>query len=851
MPEPDYYVVFRGLSRNWVMPALLFWAAIPSFSQVTVSFPTSRIVFQRSIANTASFTVSGAYQSGIPDRVEAALEPVSPGMGTTTDWQLVEQYPVGGVFSGTVSATGGWYTLKVRVIRNGLVSETAEVDRVGIGEVFVVAGQSNARGIQNYGAPPATDDRVNCFNYLNAGFDPNEFPEPSFSHLNADSYIAPYGFSAWSWGILGDLLVARLNVPVLFYNAALEGTTSRSWRESTVGSATNPYIGGSYMNRLPYSQLRISLQQYASLTGIRAILWQQGESDTQFEVPESEIVANLQQVIGQSRSDAGHNLSWVMARVSYNTLTSSSVINAQNTVINSVPNMFAGPFTDGIQIPRPDGVHLQNNGLKTLAEVWDASLTAEFFTNSNPRGPLPLPTVKIGCADEGKVKLRASTEYLTTDWNIGAHEKVITVGKGVYRLKVKDAAGNFMYSPALEINESSFQALPQPPSPVITSAGSTTFCEGDRIELTAGNAAAYQWSNGALSRSIVTGESNNYTVRIQDENGCWSSLSQPLTTVVNPTPVTPTVLPKGPLAFCADQTVTLEVEGGKLASTVNTLQWTGGQTAVSIVVKASGEYAVRAVNQYGCFSPYSQPVSVTVHPLPAPPVLSPAGAIHFCADEAVTLYSDALHTTVWNTGETSPQLLVRTSGHYTARTLDSWGCQSLPSAEVTVQVSPIPSQPVIEKSGNFTLKAQGSYLSDIQFRWDYNGQQTITGENFLKVPQSADYTVTAFYFIENGKACTSLPSQFYHFELDLVNNNLNLYPNPARDGIFWAESYEDLENVVVQVISAEGRLAQETRLTSLKTAQAVKFSGLSPGAYTVRIRGANGKTVSKKLWVLP
>jgi hypothetical protein len=669
--------------------------------------------------------------------------------------------------------------------------------------------------------------------------------------LNADSYIAPYGFSAWSWGILGDLLVSRLNVPILFYNAALEGTTSRSWRESTAGSATNPYIGGIYLNRLPYSQLRISLQQFASLTGIRAVLWQQGESDTQFEIPEGEIVSNLQQVIGQSRSDAGHQLSWVMARVSYNARTSSTVINAQNTVIGSVPNVFPGPITDEIQIPRPDGVHLQDNGLTTLAELWNTSLTADFFTHSNPRGPLPLPAVKIGCADDGQLRLLASGDYSSIDWNTGAHEQTIAVKKGSYRLKVKDAAGNFLYSPTLEIKESNFQALPQPPAPVISPLGAVTFCEGERVELVAGEAVAYRWSNGAVSRSIMTGESNNYTVRVQDVNGCWSPASPVITTVANPVPAAPTILPKGPLAFCADQTVTLEIEGGKLASTVNSLQWTGGQTTSTILVKESGEYAVRASNQYRCFSAYSNPVFVTVYPLPPAPVISPAGPLHFCEKEAVTLSTDALHTTVWSTGATSSQLIVRESGRYTARTLDTWGCQSLPSAEVAVQVSPIPKQPVIEKSGNFILKAMGNYLSDIQFRWEYDGDQVVTDENFLKGPKTANYTVTAFYFIDQTKTCASVPAYPYSFVLDLAGNGLNVYPNPSPDGVFWIESYVDIENAAVQVISAEGRLVQEARLPSLKTAQAVKFSGLSPGFYIVRVGGANHVAVSKKLGVLP
>lgn len=851
MTEPDYCAVFRSLSRNWVMSALFMLVVIPVFSQVTVSFPTSRIVFQRSNTNTASFVVAGTYKQGIPDRVEAALEPISAGQGTATDWQLIEQQPVGGLFSGTVSATGGWYKLKVRLIRNGQISETAEVDRVGIGEVFVVAGQSNARGIQNYGAPPAYEDRVSCFNYLNAGFEANELPEPSFSHLNADSYIAPYGFSAWSWGALGDLLVARLNVPVLFYNAALEGTTSRAWRESTNGLALNPYIGGFYMNQLPYSQLRLSLRQFVSLTGIRAILWHQGESDTQFELSESEIASNLQQVVGQSRHDAGHNISWVMSRVSYNSKTKLAVINAQNTVISSVPNVFNGPSTDEIQIPRPDGVHIQGSGLVNLAQAWNNSLTPDFFNNSNPRGALPLPTVRAACADDGKIKLIARDNYAETQWNIGGNEKTVTVGNGTYRIKVKDAFGNFLYSPSVEIGESNLQELPRPSPPTVTATGATTFCQGESVELLTQAATAYQWSNGAASRSIITSESNQYTVRIRDENGCWSGASEAISTVANPVPAAPSVIAKGPLAFCADKSLTLEVEGGTIALTTNTLEWVGGQKTSSIVVKESGEYAVRASNQYHCFSPYSKAVSVTVYPLPPPPAITPAGLVRFCENETVTLSSNSLQTNIWSNGETSQQLVVRQSGHYTVKALDGWGCMSLPSAETIVEVSPIPDRPVIEKTSNFIMQAQGDYLSTIQFRWNFEGQQKITTDNFLKGPKTGNYNVTAFYFIDPTKTCSSQPSLDYNFVLDLSGNGLNVYPNPSLDGIFSIESYDDIKNARLQVISEEGRSVYENPIPALTNSQPVKLPQLASGVYILRIWSSSHSVITKKLWVLP
>ncbi|WP_428659839.1 sialate O-acetylesterase [Runella sp.] len=829
----------------------LFCAIIPAFSQVGISFPTSRLVFQRSNNNTATFVVSGSYQQGIPDQIEAALVPFVSGQGTATNWQVVEKSPIGGVFSGTIAGAGGWYKLKVRVIRNGKATDSTEVDRIGIGEVFLVAGQSNARGLQNYGAPSAADDRVNCFNYLNASFDPNELPEPTFSHLNADSYIAPYGYSAWSWGMLGDMLVNRFNVPVLFYNVALEGTTSRSWRESTTGYAANPYTGGYYTNQLPYSQLKLVLRQFTSLTGVRAVLWHQGESDTQFSLSEQEIVSNLQQVIGQSRNDAGQNLSWVVSKVSYNTYTSKTVTNAQTTVINTTSNVFEGPSTDNIQIPRPDGVHIQGSALTTLAQQWNQSLNSYFFGQSNPIAPMTLPTIKVGCTDDSRVKLIAEGNYAEVNWNTGENNKEILAGNGVYRVKVKDSFGHFMYSSSVSVGDNTRGALPKPAVPSIQARGNLVFCSGQSVELVTPTAAGYRWSNGATSQNIVVSDNAKYAVQIKDDKGCWSDFSGTVNATVNPVPSIPSVTPKGPLTFCADQSVTLEVNEGSILSTTTTLEWNNGQKAANIVVKQSGDYAVRAVNQYNCASAYSPTFSVTVHPLPATPTITSNGALRFCEGSSVTLTTNSFLTTVWNESYTSQSFTATKSGHYSAHVIDSWGCQSAPSKEVIVEVNPVPLRPVITKTSPFALTAEGDYLPNISFRWEHEGKQTITTQNLLKPSESGNYTVVAFYDLDATKTCASLSSFVYSFVYDFANNGLSVYPNPSHDGVITLETSKDIQNAQLQLIDMDGKMVYEESVSELTGPKSIHLPHLTSGVYILKVQGKDRIPISKKLWFLP
>ncbi|MEZ4900743.1 MAG: hypothetical protein R2822_02790 [Spirosomataceae bacterium] len=113
--------------------------------QINITFPTSRIVFQRDHLGNGTIYITGHYSQNI-DRVEARLVPMTSGQGEQTDWRLVQQNPQGGFYSGNITARGGWYELQVRGIANNITISTAELQRVGIGEVFLVAGQSNAQG---------------------------------------------------------------------------------------------------------------------------------------------------------------------------------------------------------------------------------------------------------------------------------------------------------------------------------------------------------------------------------------------------------------------------------------------------------------------------------------------------------------------------------------------------------------------------------------------------------------------------------------------------------------------------------------------------------------------------------
>ncbi|MCU0340147.1 MAG: T9SS type A sorting domain-containing protein [Spirosomaceae bacterium] len=511
-------------------------------AQIKITFPVERAVFQRSNANQATITVGGYYTQAV-DRIEARLVPVQAGQGQPTDWAVIQSNPQGGIFNGTIVGRGGWYTLEVRAFRSGVQIGRDVLNRVGVGEVFVIAGQSNAEGIFNYGAPAATDDRVNCTTFNNrtatTSTEPNDL---TFAPISAEGVIGPRGRSAWYWGALGDLLVRKLNVPVMFFNVAWESMTVKLWFDSSLGKPVDqPFIGTRLPLGMPYSNLRMVIRHYCSILGVRAILWQQGETDAFARVTTTEYQQAMQGLIDTIRDDFGDfvYIPWVLARSSRTAAgVSQDIINAQTAVISTNFNrVYAGPFTDAIQPNRPDGVHFQGTEvMQQVARAWDNFLTPSFFATVVPvEGRAARPLVSSCNSPAVSVNIKAPDGLASYRWNDGQTTQTITIrGAGTYQVYMKDAKGNTHLSPALTVTEASVQ----PPNPVITPSGEQVICADSSILLSI-NVSPFNtvtWSNRSVGsaiqvsqRDLGTSDRATFTASLVNVFGCASAVSAPVT----------------------------------------------------------------------------------------------------------------------------------------------------------------------------------------------------------------------------------------------------------------------------------------------------------------------------------
>lgn len=610
-----------------------------SAQAIKITYPASRAIFQRENDNTSTIYLSGSiYQP--TDSIQARVQVEETGQGLSNDWVTIQRNPQGGIFQGSLKAKGGWYRLEVQNFAGGKIIGTDVVRKVGIGEVFIITGQSNAQGFLNHGATGATDDRVNCVTYDNSTANSlNDPPAPTFQQLSANSLIGPRGQSAWCWGVLGDLIVKQYGVPVLFINTAWAGTTIKNWFESSNGQITKNIFAIGTPNEnfpvgMPYSNLVIALRYYCSLQGLRAVLWQQGETDNiPLNSTRKEYGDAMQFIVNKTRADTDRYPAWVLARSSYNLgKVSQDIIQAQNDVINTYNNnVFAGPFTDNIQIPRFDEVHFGNRptsnpgdkGLNDLGQAWYASLNAVFFSSSRPLPPLPSPTLTVACASSNStLTVSLPSLYRSYSWNSGQTTQTIMVTQpGVYRATLKDRTGNTYLSPAIDV-----QGPIQPISPTISLANQTTrvadrqqqICADSTLALVATTSANSigLWTNGAattIGQPLILNKAGDYSVQAQNVYGCKSAQSSPISLTVRPKIPLPTIEQVGAYSL---QAVLPAPTGGQ----PDLFDWQRGgevitQNSAVVKVVVSANYSAQAKTTFRlnngsnltCYSGYSLP----------------------------------------------------------------------------------------------------------------------------------------------------------------------------------------------------------------------------------------------------
>ncbi|MCR9065649.1 MAG: T9SS type A sorting domain-containing protein [Cytophagales bacterium] len=671
----------------------LFFATQHSiFGQLDITFPVERAVFQRDLNNQGTIHISGSIAQRVDSIQAKLLERKNGNQEIAIDWQNIDNQSGQGFFMSELKVKGGWYRLQLRAFLKGEVVAENEVARVGVGEVFVISGQSNAQGVPNYGGTGAADDRVNCANFHNGNYSLEpQFPL-LFSQLSTSANIGPMGLTPWIWGEVGDSLVNRLGVPVLFFNSALTGTLSYNWWQSsreppqlTLSAITSQYLPLSF----PYQNLRSSLQLYASLLGVRAVLWHQGETDTSPGVPrEQEIYDYYKDIIKKTRDDYGKNVAWMFSKVSYSGgFLSDEVIGAQTRIINEPGfNIYEGPFTDNLQIPRPDGVHFQNvngtRGLGLLAGAWLGKLNSEFFAMCQPIIENPLVPLNLSCANNTQAKISVPDSYTVYRWNDGTGGTEKFSSNGTFGATLKDQTGNFKLSNTLNLNAVKY-SNPSPPE-----AAKTLLCPAEALSLTTGTEwQIISWSSGESTPSIQVNKSGNYSYLAANSIGCeYHSADLAITSITEPDSAKAPNIKVNESVFSEDTSLFFCHGTEQLLNSVyqwDSLVWSDGEKLFSRTVDNSGELSFYGYYGPGCKTAKSVTVSFEKSEILEPPTIEPFGFLGLTATTTASVDSFYWHLDGKLIGEYTKNIKPEANGNYTVLIKQSIGNNLICSSELS------------------------------------------------------------------------------------------------------------------------------------------------------------------------
>lgn len=337
--------------------------------------------------------------------------------------------------------------------------------------------------------------------------------------------------------------------------------------------------------------------------------------------------------------------------------------------------------------------------------------------------PQPVATIVPGgptaFCQGGSVQLTAGTAA-TYQWSNGATTQSITVSPAVttiYTVTVATAYGCTAVATQIV-------GVYDRPVASITPTGPTSFCVGETVQLTAGTAATYQWSNGATTQSITVSPTATtlYTVTVAGIQGCNASTTQLITVYDQPVA---SITPNGSIAFCIGEAVQLT------AGTAATYRWSNGATTQSITVSptATTLYTVTVANVYGCSTTAAKIVTVYDQPVAS---IAPNGPVAFCVGGAVQLTAGTAATYRWSNGATTQSITVSPTATtlYTVTVANIYGCTAAASQTVTIHAQP---QPVISGANSSCPNTGGHVyqtpaLSGSTYDWSVNGGQITSGQ---------------------------------------------------------------------------------------------------------------------------
>ncbi|MBL8860584.1 MAG: hypothetical protein JNK02_01110 [Planctomycetes bacterium] len=347
------------------MLSALLLALLPlSDPPISVVSPKENQVVQRADEGPTPVRVEVSAPSGI-GRLTASVRPVRGGAevaagelskaiasaaGSSARFETTLQVPA-----------GGWYRLAIQVDGIAGPVEVARVERFGVGEVFLVAGQSNSANSGEVRLE-SRDERVAAFDGKSWSLAADPLPG-----------VQDRSDGGSPWPVCGAELVRAWNVPVAFASVGYGGSSIAEWQKDAAAkdrSQKNLYAG--------------LLERAQAIGRFRAILWHQGESDANGGTSTPEYVARFQALRAALQKDLGAPVAWVVAQASFVPgcpQPKMDAVRAAQARLWSEKLALQGPDTDDLQGAlrhSVDRIHFSQAGLEAHGKRWAERLVALF-----------------------------------------------------------------------------------------------------------------------------------------------------------------------------------------------------------------------------------------------------------------------------------------------------------------------------------------------------------------------------------------------------------------------------------------------------------------------------------------
>jgi hypothetical protein len=382
----------------------------------------------------------------------------------------------------------------------------------------------------------------------------------------------------------------------------------------------------------------------------------------------------------------------------------------------------------------------------------------------------------------------------------------------------------------------------------------TSFCQGDSLLLRSSQLGRkVSWNNGAEGLSLYAKTSGFYAFRLTDESGCQTAYSDSVKVNVLPGSIEEIRIGSSApyeddnrIAICKGATV--ELSADPTVSYESKFRWFNGSVEPRIMV-GPGVYWAVGISEDGCPGKKTyfevRTNGDTIPPKPKVRVLGNNDALIYCPNEPVILETNAQFGFIYEWGQSvtfqnriqflQNSLNEPTFYPYTVRMGKHPGCMSAFSDTINILHNPIPVAPKIRhESGRVISNQQGPH------QWFLNGiRLNNTNDNSIPVQGAGFYTAKS-----TGNPCGESPMSepvgvSAKFAVSLAESNtreLKIQPNPVYDEIRVRLDQPSELNTRAQVISMDGKLMMEQRI-SPDSDNHIRFalSNLPKGIYLLRV----------------